>query len=57
MEPPKKRFTHLTEDDIGEFFVEKDFNTQNARRTAIRLYLYCHSCNKFVLWFILLMFI
>ena len=51
MEPPKKRFTHLTEDEIGEFLVEKDsINTQNATRTVVRLYLHSHSCNKFDLF-------
>ena len=47
MEPPKKRFTHLTEDKIGEHLVEKDsINTQNATRTAVLLYLHSHSCNN-----------
>ena len=51
MEPPKKRFPHPTEDEIGELLVEKDsINTQNATKTAVRLYLLSHSCNKFVLF-------
>ena len=39
MEPPKKRFAHLTEDEIRELLVEKDsINTQNATRTTRLLY-------------------
>ena len=46
----KKRFTHFTEVETGEFLVEKDsINTQNATRTAVRLYLHFYPCNKFVL--------
>ena len=51
MEPLKKRFPHLTEDEIGELLVEKDsVNTQNATRAAERSYFHSHSCNKFVLF-------
>ena len=39
------------QDEIGEFIVEKDSkNTQHAERTAVRLYIYSHCCNKFVLF-------
>ena len=38
MEPPKKRFAHLTEDEIGKHFLEKDSkDNQNATRTAVCL--------------------
>ena len=51
MEPPKKRFAYITEEEIGEIPVEKDsINTQKATWTAVRLYLHSHSRNKFVLF-------
>ena len=45
------------ENEMGDLLVEKNSkNTQQATRTAVRLYLHSHSCNKFVfffyLWFI-----
>ena len=48
MEHPKKRFAHLTEDEIGELVVEKDSKkTPNALRTAVSiLHAFCDETKE-----------
>ena len=44
MEPPKKRYSLLTEDEIGELLVEEDSKTtQKATRTGISTLRACYE--------------